>query len=431
MKILFDKANILFQNGKSIKNGYLVVDGKKITYISNIKPEGHFDRVIDCSKKMLCPGLYNCHAHSPMSIFRGYGENLPLDRWLSEKIWPAEDKLTEADVYLSSMLSIAEMLKNGIISFSDMYFFSETTAKTIIESGIKANIGRCITAFDDTITAETDTRFKEGVELHKTYHNAADGRLKIDMSIHAEYTTVENTCRYVSDYALENGIGMQIHLSETAKEHAEGIARRNGLTPAEFFLKTGVFRANTTAAHCVHLSDNDIKILSENGVTAAHNPASNLKLGSGVIPLAKLIDAGVNVTLGTDGSASNNTLDILKEAYLASLLQKGTTGDTSKFRADVFVSMATENGAKAQGRVGAGILKEGAPADIILIDLNAINTIPYFDLADTFLFSANSSNVYMTMVDGKILYENGEFTTIDEEKLKFDFSNMIENFYGR
>ena len=431
MKILFDKANILFQDGSSLKNAYLVVDGKEISYISNIRPEDNFDRIIDCSQKMLCPGLYNCHAHSPMSIFRGFGENLPLDRWLAEKIWPAEDKLTDADVYLGSMLSIAEMIKNGIVSFSDMYFFSETTVKTVIESGIKANIGRCITAFDDSITAQTDTRFKEGVDLHKTYHNAADGRVKIDMSIHAEYTTVENTCRYVSDYAADNGIGMQIHLSETAKEHAEGMARRNGLTPAEFFLNTGVFRANTTAAHCVHLSDNDIKILAENGVTAAHNPASNLKLGSGIMPLTKLLDAGVNVTLGTDGSASNNTLDILKEAYLASLLQKGTTGDTSKFASDIFVKMATENGAKAQGRVGAGVLSVGACADIILIDLNAINTIPCFELADAFLFSANSSNVCMTMVDGQILYENGVFTTIDEEKLKFDFAKMINNFYAR
>jgi 5-methylthioadenosine/S-adenosylhomocysteine deaminase len=312
-----------------------------------------------------------------------------------------------------------------------MYFFSETTVNAVVKSGIKANIGRCITAFDDSITAQTDTRFKEGVDLHKAYHNAADGRVKIDMSIHAEYTTVENTCRYVSDYATDNGIGMQIHLSETAKEHSEGMARRNGLTPAEFFLNTGVFRANTTAAHCVHLSDNDIKILAENGVTVAHNPASNLKLGSGIMPLTKLLDAGVNVTLGTDGSASNNTLDILKEAYLASLLQKGTTGDTSKFASDIFVKMATENGAKAQGRVGAGILAVGACADIILIDLNAINTIPCFELADAFLFSANSSNVCMTMVDGQILYENGIFTTIDEEKLKFDFAKMINNFYTR
>lgn len=431
MKILFDKANILFQDGSSLKNAYLVVDGKKISYISNVRPEGYFDRIIDCSKKMLCPGLYNCHAHSPMSIFRGFGENLPLDRWLAEKIWPAEDKLTDADVYLGSMLSIAEMLKNGIVSFSDMYFFSETTVKTVIESGMKANIGRCITAFDDSITSETDSRFKEGVSLHKAYHNAAEGRVKIDMSIHAEYTTVENTCRYVSDYAAENGIGMQIHLSETTKEHMEGIARRNGLTPTEFFLDTGVFRANTTAAHCVHLSDNDIKILAENGVTAAHNPASNLKLGSGIMPLTKLVDAGVNVTLGTDGSASNNTLDILKEAYLAALLQKGTTGDTSKFGSDIFVKMATENGAKAQGRAGAGIIAEGAPADIILIDLDAINTMPYFELADTFLFSSNSSNVCMTMVDGQILYENGELKTIDEEKLKFDFSKMISEFYKR
>ncbi len=431
MKILFKNANILFADGTSLKNAFLTVDGKKINKISKEMPEGSFERTIDCTGKMLCPGLYNCHAHSPMSIFRGYGENLPLDRWLSEKIWPAEDKLCDADVYLGSMLSIAEMLKNGIVSFSDMYFFSETTVKTVIESGIKANIGRCITAFDPAITAESDTRFREGVALHKAYHGAADGRVRIDMSIHAEYTTVESTCRYVSDYAYENGLGMQIHLSETAKEHAEGMARRGGKTPAEFFLETGVFRANTTAAHCVHVSDGDIKILAENGVTVAHNPASNLKLGSGIMPLTKLYDAGVNITLGTDGSASNNTLDILKEAYLAALLQKGTTGDTAKFSSAPFVSMATVNGAKAQGRTGAGVIAEGAPADLVLINLDDINTMPYFDLADAFLFSAGARNVYMTMVDGNILYENGVLLSIDEEKLKYDFSKMIEEFYKR
>jgi 5-methylthioadenosine/S-adenosylhomocysteine deaminase len=269
------------------------------------------------------------------------------------------------------------------------------------------------------------------VALHKAYHGAAEGRVRIDMSIHAEYTTVENTCRYVSDYAYENGLGMQIHLSETAKEHTEGMARRGGKTPAEFFLETGVFRANTTAAHCVHVSDSDIKILAENGVTVAHNPASNLKLGSGIMPLTKLYDAGVNITLGTDGSASNNTLDILKEAYLAALLQKGTTGDTAKFSSAPFVSMATVNGAKAQGRTGAGIIAEGAPADLILINLDDINTMPYFDLADAFLFSAGARNVYMTMVDGNILYENGVLLSIDEEKLKYDFSKMIEEFYRR
>jgi 5-methylthioadenosine/S-adenosylhomocysteine deaminase len=290
-------------------------------------------------------------------------------------------------------------------------------------------VGRCITAFDPAITAESDSRFAEAVALHKAYHGAADGRVKIDMSIHAEYTTVESTCRYVSDYAAENGIGMQIHISETAKEHAEAMARRNGMTPAEFFLSTGVFRANTTAAHCVHVTENDAKILAENGVTVAHNPASNLKLGSGIMPLSMIYDAGVNIALGTDGSASNNTLDIMKEAYLAALLQKGVTGDTAKFTSAPFVSMATANGAKAQGRAGAGVIAEGAPADLILIDLNAINTMPYFDLADTFLFSDNSSNVCMTMVDGNILYENGEFLTIDEEKLKYDFNKMTQNFY--
>lgn len=431
MKILFDNINILFEDGREMRNAYLSVEDGIIKEISDKKIIGDFDRTINGKNKLLCPGLYNCHAHSPMSLFRGYGENLPLDRWLNEKIWPAEDKLTEDDVYMGSMLSIAEMLKNGIVSFSDMYFFSEATAKAIAESGIKANIARCITEFDENITADQDKRFQEGLELVEKYHKAFDGRILIDMSIHAEYTTTASTCKYVSDYASENGLNIQIHLSETAKEHKEGIERRGGLTPTEFFYENGLFRAPVVAAHCVHVTDNDIKILAKSHAFVAHNPVSNLKLGSGIMNLTKMLDNDVTVVLGTDGSASNNTLDIMKEAYIASLLQKGTTGDTSKLDSGVFIKMATENGAISQGRTDSGRIAAGYKADIILIDLNSLNTIPYFDLKDTFLFAANSSNVCLTMVNGEILYENGAFSYIDIEKLKYDFSQTIKRFYTK
>ncbi len=430
MKILFDSANILFEDGREKRGAFVVVEDDIITKISDERPEGDFDRIIDCRDRLLCAGLYNTHCHAAMSVFRGYGECLPLDRWLNEKIWPAEDRLTGRVVYLGSLLAIAEMIKNGIVSFSDMYFFCEDTAKAVIDSGIKANISRCVMAFDESVPAENDERFKEGIELYKNYHGKGDGRLLIDMALHAEYTVTANACRYVSDFALKHGLNIQVHLSETEKEHKEGISRRGGLTPAKFLEQNGVFRVPVTAAHCVHISEDDMEILAANGAFIAHNPASNLKLGSGVMPLSKIYDKGVTVALGTDGAASNNTLDILKEAYLASLLQKGTTGDTAKLDSGFFVRMATENGARAQGRANCGKIAEGYRADIILIDLGAVNTIPHFELKDTFLFAANASNITLTMVDGKILYENGTFLTIDIEKLKKEFSETIKDFYS-
>ena len=202
------------------------------------------------------------------------------------------------------------------------------------------------------------------------------------------------------------------------------------MTPTEFFFKNGLFRVPVIAAHCVHLSDNDIKIFAEHGATAVHNPSSNLKLGSGIMRLGDLLDAGVNVTLGTDGAASNNALDILKEAYLAAILQKGVTGDTSKLSSARFLPLLTENGAKAQGRVDCGKIKEGYAADLVMMDLDALNVIPVYNPCDSFLYSANSSNVVMTMVDGKILYENGEYKTLDIEKIKYQFKNIINTYFG-
>ena len=428
MKILFKNITLMYEDGSTDSNMYVVVKDEKIASIGKEYPMDSYDRVISGEHKLLCPGFYNCHTHTPMTLFRGYAENLPLSRWLHEKIFPAEDRLYPEAVSVASTLSIAEMLKNGTVSFSDMYFFCEDIIEATAASGIKANISRSTVAFDPNITAQTDDRFKEAVKLYENYHNSADGRIKIDMSIHAEYSTVPSSCRYISDFALEKGLSMHIHLSETKSEH-QACIEKYGVTPTAFFEQNGVFRVPVIAAHCVHLTDNDMKIMAKNGATAVHNPASNLKLGSGIARLENMLSENINVTLGTDGAASNNTLDVMKEAYLAAILQKGSTGRTDSVPSGAFIRMLTQNGAKMQGRVDAGKLEVGARADLVMLDFDQIHVMPVYDYCDAFLFSANSSNVALTMVDGKILYENGEYQTIDIEKLKYRFRQITEKYF--
>lgn len=418
---------ILFKNARLLDNRtvYLSVIDRVISYIGENRPEGDFDREIDCHGNLLMPGLYNTHCHAAMTLFRGYGEDMPLDTWLTTRIYPAEDRLTPEKVKAASELAIAEMIRGGIVSFSDMYFFCNETAEAVIESGIKANLSRSLVSFDPAARIMGDARFAESVELVKHYHNAAKGRLKIDMSLHAEYTNVEGYIRDVAAYTKDAGLLMQIHLSETEKEHNECI-ERHGKTPTAFLADCGVFDSPATCAHGVYLTDDDMKILAAKGASVAHNPCSNLKLGSGVANITKMCEMGVNVTLGTDGAASNNSLDLFREIYTASLLAKGTLRNPSLGKAGDILKMATENGAFAQRREKAGKIAVGYAADLVLLSLDSLNTIPTYDATYTAVYSASSRDVLMTVVDGRILYENGAFTTLDIERIKDDFKRVCD-----
>ncbi len=432
MKILFKNARLLpemMPEGTRPEDSvFVAVTDDKITYVGVNEIEDTFDRVMDCKENLLMPAFYNAHCHAAMTLFRGYGEDLPLRRWLDEKILPAEERLNFRRVYYGAKLAIAEMIRNGVVSFSDMYFFQDATAEAVLEAGMKANISRSIVSFDPKITRETDERFAESVRLVEQYHGAGEGRLKVDMSLHAEYSNVDACCRYVAEYAKEHGLGMQLHLSETQAEHEQCI-ERHGMTPAAYFASLGVFDVPTTAAHCVYVTDEDIAILKEKGVTPVHNPVSNLKLGSGIMRLRDMLDAGLNVTFGTDGVASNNQLSILRELQTAAILHKGIHRDPENIRASELPIIATRNGAIAQGREDCGLLEVGAKADLIMIDLSAINNIPSYDLATTLAYSANSSNVLLTMCDGRILFENGEYTSIDIECLRFEARQIIRHYF--
>ncbi len=424
MNILFKNISVLFQNGESKKKQYITVVDEKIGYIGDSMPDGSFDRIIDGTGKLIMPGMYNCHCHSPMNIFRGIGEDLPLQRWLEEKIYPAEDRLTDDKVYKASMLACAEMIKNGIVSFSDMYFFCDNTVKAVTDSGMKANISRSVVSFDPEADLKFDTRANEGIELFKKYHNHANGRIKIDMALHAEYTNTRAMTEYLSELCAQLGANMHLHLSETQKEHEECLAR-HGMTPAEFFNSCGVFINPVTAAHCVYITDSDADILAKNNATIAHCPVSNLKLASGVGNLKMWREKGINTVLGTDGAASNNTIDILHELNVAALIHRGITRDPSFPTAQSLIPYATVNGATAQGRTDCGKLAVGYRADLTVIDMDAVNNVPSYDPVYSVVYSVNSSNVVMTVCDGKILYENGEFTTIDIEKIKSEVKELL------
>ena len=432
MKILFKNARLfpdaMPEGSCSEDTVNITITDDRITYVGSELPEETFDRVIDCQENLLMPAFYNIHCHAAMTLFRGYGEDLPLRRWLDEKILPAEDRLNFRRVYYGSKLAIAEMIRNGVVSFSDMYFFQDATAEAVLETGVKANIARSIVSFDPDIKRENDHRYAESVRLVEQYHRAGNGRLKVDMSLHAEYSNVDACCRYVAEYAKENQLGMQLHLSETLPEHEQCI-KRHGITPTAYFASLGVLDVPTTAAHCVYVTDEDISILKEKKVSVAHNPVSNLKLGSGVMRLRDMLDAGLNVSFGTDGVASNNQLSILRELQTAAILHKGVHCDPANVRAKELITLATYNGAMAQGREDCGRIAVGAKADLIMIDLNAINNIPSYDLATTLAYSANTSNVLLTMCDGRILFENGEYTSIDIECLRFEARQVIRHYF--
>ncbi len=397
-----------------------VVSDAHFSYIGGACPEGKYDAVKDCRGGLLIPAFYNTHCHAAMTLFRGYADELPLDRWLNERIFPAEDRLTCDAAYVASQLACAELLRSGTVSFSDMYMFEDATAQAVEECGMKANLARGIVSFDDSADFAADSRIREAMQLYRSCNGAADGRIRVELSLHAEYTNVPRFSAFVAELCCREGIALQLHLSETAGEH-ERCIEKYGYTPTEFFRRAGAFDTRVTAAHCVWVSDRDIETLAEHGVFVSHNPASNLKLGSGIMPYAKMKRAGVRMSLGTDGAASNNAQSILRELQLAALIHKGRCCDPELASASELLHMATRGGALAQGREDCGALEVGMRADAVLIDLNAVNMQPAEELLSALVYSADTSNVLMTMCDGRILYENGEYKSIDIEQVRYNF----------
>lgn len=431
MKILFKNADILQRQGEKfevIENVFLAVEGDKISYVGTELPQGDFDEIKDMSGKILMPGLINCHNHSPMVLLRGIGSDLPLQQWLFDTVFPIEDKLTAEDIRAGSELALLEMISCGTVSFSDMYFEPQETIEAVAKSGMKANISRPVQSFDPNEAPKQSYRMREALELYEKFNNSYDGRVLIDFCIHAEYTCTQRIAAAFIEKVNERNGNLHIHLSETQKEHEECIAKYKK-TPTEWFDEMGGFDSSAFAAHCVWLSESDIELFKEKNVSVVHNPTSNMKLASGFAPIQKMLDKGINVALGTDGASSNNNLDMFEEMHLASIIHNGYILDATVMNADAVLNMATVNGAKLQRRADCGEIKVGNKADIIAISLEAPHMYPALDKKALLTYSAQSSDVAMTMVDGKILYENGDFKTLDRERIYHDVKKTIERLY--
>ena len=429
--MIFKNATILDENFDVRKGVNLRVEGNIISYIGDDMPEASPDEeMLDCSKRLIMPGFYNAHGHSPMCLMRGYGENLNLQDWLFNRIFPFEAQLTSDAVYWATMLTMAESLQYGIVSTSDMYYFCDDMARAVEESGAKANISRAISKMDESPFFEFKA-IREMQNLVKSIHGAANGRVKMDSSLHAEYTNNEGTIRNLAEFTKELGLIMHVHVSETKTEHEECKERHEGRTPTRYLADCGLFDVPALAAHCVWVEDEDRDILSEKGVTVATNPASNLKLASGVCNVKALMDKGVRVAIGTDSVASNNNLSMFEEMKTMSLLAKVASNDPTVLTPKEAITMATRHGALAQGREDCGLIKEGFKADLVLIKLDSPNMNPVYNMLNNLVLAATDMDIAMTMVDGKVLYRDGEFTTIDLERVIRGVEESVKDILGR
>ncbi len=434
MSILFENCGILaWRDGHfyEIRKGFLGVDGAYIDYIGAQKPSAHYDDVRDYTDRLLMPGLINCHCHAAMTLLRGVGSDLPLQEWLFDNVFPIEDRMTREDIAAGNELAMMEMIASGTTAFSDMYMEPSTLVQSNETIGMRVNLCTAVQCFNPQEDPRENDNIARSIQLYKKYNNVQSGRVHIDFGVHAEYTCTDAVTGYYANLVKSYpDARMHIHLSETEKEQKECI-ERHGCTPAEWFEKMGILDVPVGAAHCVWVTDRDIEILKKHGASAVHNPTSNMKLGSGFAPVQKMLDCGVNVALGTDGAASNNNLNMFEEMHLSAILQNGFLRDPRVMKPETVLRMATVNGARLQGRSDVGTLEVGKKADVIAVDFrNKPHLYPAFDSMTMLAYAAQGSDVSMTMVDGKILYENGKFMTLNPEKVFANAKKAIRRLYG-
>lgn len=428
MKILIKNAYIItLDNEKIIENGYLLTDNKKISYVGNKLPdESKYDYVIDAKGKTVMPSFSNAHCHTAMTILRSYSEGYPLQRWLNEKIFPIEDKLTENEIYWGTMLGIAELLKFGTTLVNDCYYFMEDAVRAYRETGMNANVSRCVMNFEEKEDYSSDYRMKECIDLYKKYNGIDDDLIRVEMFPHAVYTCSYNYLKYVAEVSREYNMPITSHLSENAQEVSDCL-KKYGKTPTEIYNETGLLSDTTLMAHCVHLNDNDIKLLK--GHFIAHNPKSNLKLGSGTADIYKYIKNGITIAIGTDGASSNNNLNMLSELNYTALLMCNKNSDPSLVSPYEILKMATLNGAKAMRRETKGMLKEGYDADFIILKTDEIYHLPNHNVINNIVYASCGTEVETTVSGGKILYDKGEYKTLDIERVKSEIIKIKEKIF--
>lgn len=382
--------NVLMPSGKRAN---ILIEGNKIEAI-NPKEKDRSDIVIDAKKKAVLPGIFNMHTHAAMILLKGYADDYELHEWLTKHIFPVEAKLKPRDVYYGTMLACIEMIHSGVTCFNDMYYFEEEIAKAVEKSGMRAVVSKAL-------SAQSYNR----AEAKKAMKKLSDFERVIPaLGPHAIYTTDKETLCSVKELASELNVLIHFHLSETKKE-VEDCIKEHGKRPAEHLAEIGFLGSNLINAHCVWLDNKEMKLLAKSDAKVVSCPTSNLKLASGIAPLKEVIESGITAMLGTDGSASNNSLNMFETIKLASLLQKYKYWDPTALPAEKAFELATINAAKAL-RIKAGAIKEGFLADLCLIDLNHISMIPNHNLISNIVFSAEPACVDTVICDGRIIMEN-------------------------
>ena len=396
----------------------------KITPTTSVDIKG--DNVIDGRGKFATPGFVNAHTHASMTLLRSYADDKALMDWLQKDIWPIEDKMKSQDIYIGAALAAVEMIKGGTTAFMDMYGPNmEEVAKVVDESGLRGVLCRGIIGIFNG-----EEKLQTNVDLFKNFHGAADGRITVMFGPHAIYTCPPDFLRKIADTAKSLGAEIHMHMNETLDE-INSCLKDYGKRPFEIVAETGLLDLGFLAAHCVHLSDHEIEIMRNKKVRVAHNPTSNMKLASGISPVMKMLNAGITVALGTDGASSNNNLDMLEETRLATLLAKVESLDPLAIPAAQALKMGTEEGAKAVGFKNVGRIEAGYKADIVLWDMSGVEWQPNYNPVSLLIYSANSSSADTVIVDGKILMQNRELKTLDEEKIIHEFNACANRLTGK
>ena len=377
------------------------------------------DRVIECKDKIVMPGLINTHTHLPMTLLRGYVDDMPLQEWLEKKIWPTERKLTGELSYQGALLGCLEMIRTGTTCFMDMYFFMEDVARAVKKSGLRAFLSHAIIDLFDPERAEKDRENTQ--RLHRFVQNLGEPRIRFVLGPHAPYTCKEETLLRCKEISEKEKILIHTHIAETKKEQAS-FETKHGRREVEYLDKIGFLSPRLVAVHGVWLTRNEIELFRNQGVKVSHCPVSNMKLGDGgVAPLPEMFERGVTVSLGTDSASSNNCLDMFETMKICSLLHKAQRWDPTILPAQKVLDLATLGGAETlQIAEKVGSIEEGKAADIIALDLNAPNMMPIHGgdtVVSDLIYSAKGMNVSVTIVDGRLLMAEGKFQTIDEHEV--------------
>lgn len=411
-----------------IKNGVVVVDNDRIAYVGDRLPQDVSGaRIIDGKgKKMLMPGFVDGHTHLPMVLFRGGADDMELHSWLNDRIFPLESRLTNQTVYDGTLLALCEMLRAGITTVNDMYTVNRAMMPALEKLPMRATLS--VGLFGQADNA--DEQLRDNISFHREYNGAMDGLIRIGLGPHAEYTATPAFLERCADAARQLHCPLHIHVSETRKEHVQCV-QRHGVTPVGLLNKVGFFDENTALmAHCVWLDDDDIELVAQKGAAVLHNPCSNMKLGSGFARVPYMLQKGVKIALATDGAASNNALDMWEEMRMCALMHKGNTLDATAVRARQGLYMATRGAAIALGYEDVGSVAQGYKADLCLVDIDRPYYQPMTDLIHHIVYGGSSRDVVMTMVNGRVLYEQGQPMGVDLDALYARVQTHYDNIFN-